>query len=178
VMTAGGVQQHVAHPPPGVLAHRTGLSRVLYGEAWGRLFWSLTLLCGFLVLATTLVSTVDGIIRRWVDVFWTASPHLREVAPEYIKYVYFGVLVAYVTFGLVMLWLNKPAELIKWATLGFNLALGFSCWHTLAINKLLLPRELRPGLFSTLGLVLGGVFFMALFLVTAGNQLGWFQPSH
>ena len=30
-------------------------------------------LCGFLVLAPTMATAADGIVRRWVDVFWTAS---------------------------------------------------------------------------------------------------------
>ena len=137
----------------------------------------MTLLCGFLVLATTLVSTTDGIIRRWVDVFWIASRRLREVDPQFIGHVYFGVLVAYTAFGLAMLWLNKPAELIKWATLGFNFALGFSCWHTLAVNALLLPRELRPGWFMRIALILGGVFFLALGVLTTLNQLGMLQAA-
>ena len=175
VMTAEGVRQHVAQPGPGVLAYESGLSQVLYGEAWGSLFWALTLLCGFLVLATTLVSTTDGIIRRWVDVFWIASRRLREVDPQFIGHVYFGVLVAYTAFGMVMLWLNKPAELIKWATLGFNFALGFSCFHTLAVNAFLLPRALRPGIFPRLMLVLGGLFFLALGVLTTMNQLGLLQ---
>ncbi len=171
VMTAEGVREHVANPGPGVLAYESGLSRILHGEAWGNLFWSLTLLCGFLVLGTTLVSTTDGIIRRWVDVFWTASRHMRAMDPKFIKHVYFTTLVAYGAFVLVMLWLNKPAELIKWATLGYNFALGFSCWHTLFINTLLLPRELRPGLFARASLLLGGLFFMLLFVVTLTNAL-------
>jgi hypothetical protein len=177
VMTAEGVRQHVAQPGPGVLAYETGLSQVLYGQAWGNLFWAMTLLCGFLVLATTLVSTTDGIIRRWVDVFWIASRRLREVDPQFIGHVYFGVLVAYTAFGLAMLWLNKPAELIKWATLGFNFALGFSCWHTLAVNTLLLPRALRPGWFMRIALILGGVFFLALGVLTTLNQLGMLQAA-
>jgi hypothetical protein len=176
VMTAEGVRQHVANPQPGVLAYESGLSSVLYGDAWGNLFWSLTLLCGFLVLGTTLVSTTDGIIRRWVDVFWTASRRMREVDPTYIRHVYFTTLLGYGAFVLVMLWLNKPAELIKWATLGYNFALGFSCWHTLAINRALLPRELRPGWFPSLSLILGGIFFSALATVTLLSTLregGW-----
>jgi hypothetical protein len=177
VMTAEGVRQHVAQPGPGVLAYETGLSQVLYGEAWGNLFWAMTLLCGFLVLATTLVSTTDGIIRRWVDVFWIASRRLREVDPQFIGHVYFGVLVAYTAFGMAMLWLNKPAELIKWATLGFNFALGFSCFHTLAVNALLLPRPLRPGIFPRLILVFGGLFFLALGVLTTLNQLEMLQAA-
>ena len=171
VMTAEGVRQHVANPGPGVLAYETGLSQVLHGEAWGNLFWSLTLLCGFLVLSTTLVSTTDGIIRRWVDVFWTASRRMREVDPKFIRHVYFGTLLAYGSFVLVTLWLNKPAELIKWATLGYNLALGFSCWHTLAINTFLLPRELRPGWFARTTMIVGGLFFMLLFVVTLTSAI-------
>ena len=176
VMTAAGVREHVTNPPPGVLVTEAGLTPWLAGSAWGRVFWALTLLCGFLVLGTTLVSTIDGIIRRWVDVFWTASPHLRAVDPSKIKYVYFSVLICYGCFGLVMLWLNQPASLIKWATLGYNFALGFSAWHTLVINRTLLPRELRPGIVPTLSLLLGGLFFWMLGIVTLLNALreaGW-----
>src|SRR5262249_35162952 len=149
-------------PPPGVLVTEAGLTPYLSGATWGDIFWALTLLCGFLVLSTTLETTIDGIIRRWVDVFWTASPRLREVEPEHIKHVYFFVLVSYAIFGTLMLWLNKPAQLITWATLGYNFALGFSCWHTLVLNRVLLPRALRPGWLPALCLIVGGIFFWVL----------------
>jgi hypothetical protein len=68
-------------------------------------------------------------------------------------------------------WLNKQAELITWATLGYNFALGFSCWHVLAIDRLLLPRELRPGWFATASLIVGGIFFSALGAVTLLSTL-------
>ena len=61
-----------------------------------------------------------------------------------------------------MLWLNTPTMLIKIASLGYNYALGFSCWHTLAVNVILLPRELRPNWLVRIGLVLSGLFFVAL----------------
>jgi hypothetical protein len=176
VMTAEGVREHVTHPPSGVLVTEAGLAPYLSGPRWGNVFWALTLLCGFLVLTTTLITTIDGIIRRWVDVFWTASPRLRAVDPENIRYVYFAVLVSYAAFGVAMLWLNKPSQLITWATLGFNFALGFSCWHTLYLNRVLLPRELRPGLFPALGLIVGGIFFWILGVVAVLDQLrqlGW-----
>jgi hypothetical protein len=171
VMTAEGVRQHVTNPPSGVLVSEAGLTPYLSGPGWGNLFWALTLLCGFLVLTTTLITTIDGLIRRWVDVFWTASPRLREVDPHNIRYVYFGVLATYAVFGVAMLWLNKPAQLITWATLEFNFALGFSCFHTVAINRLLLPRELRPGWFPSLSLIVGGLFFWMLGVVAVMDQL-------
>jgi hypothetical protein len=171
VMAAEGVREHVTNPPSGTLVKEAGLTPFLSGPGWGKLFWALTLLCGFLVLTTTLITTMDGLIRRWVDVFWTASPRLREVDPENIRYVYFGVLMCYAVFGVTMLWLNKPAELIKWATLGFNFALGFSCWHTLVINRVLLPRELRPGVVPSFFLIVGGLFFWMLGVVSVLDQL-------
>ena len=162
VMTAEGVGRQAAHPPADVLASLTGLSATFSGEAWGNLFWGMTLFCGFLVLAPSTSTTIDGFIRRWIDVFWTASGRMRALDPGAIRQVYFGVLLGYFSFGTVMLWLNKPVMLIKIATLAYNYALGFSCWHTLAVNLLLLPRELRPGWLVRLGMVLSGAFFILL----------------
>ncbi len=171
VMTAEGVRQHVTNPPSGVLVTTAGLTPYFAGPTWGKVFWALTLVCGFLVLATCFVSTADGIIRRWVDVFWIASPRLHRIAPENIRYVYFGVLLCYAVFSVITLWFNKPAQLITWATLGYNFALGFSCWHTLVLNRILLPRELRPGPFPSFALIVGGVFFWILGTVAVIDQL-------
>ena len=43
-----------------------------------------------------------------------------------------------------------------------NVALGFSAFHTLAVNRRLLPEALRPNLFMQLGLVACGVFFIGI----------------
>jgi hypothetical protein len=171
VMTAGGVQKHVTSPPPGVLVSEAGLSPYLAGPGWGRFFWGMTLFCGFLVLGTTLVSTIDGIIRRWVDVFWIAIPALHAVDPKNIRYVYFGTLIAYGCFGILTVWIYNPAELIKWATLGYNFAIGFSSWHTVAINHTLLPPKLRPGIVPTISLIAAGVYFWILGTVAVLDAL-------
>jgi hypothetical protein len=166
-LTAVGVGNNVADPPSDVLASTSGLSNIVSGETWGNVFWALTLFCGFLVLAPSMAATADGVLRRWVDVFWTASSRMRKLDPGAIGVVYFRVLIVYASFGLVMLWLNEPTKLLTIATLGYNFALGFSCVHALAINSILLPRELRPGWFVRIGLVLGGLFFTLLATVAA-----------
>jgi len=171
VMTAEGVREHVTSPPAGTLVADAGLSGYLSGPRWGNVFWALTLLCGFLVLGTTLVSTIDGIIRRWVDVFWISSPRLRRVDPRNIRYVYFGVLICYSIFGIIMLWFFNPKQLIDWATLGYNFAIGFSCWHTLVLNRILLPKPLRPGIVPSISLITGGIFFWILGVVTVLAKL-------
>ncbi len=171
-MTANGVQEQVANPPDNVLVSALGLDGVLSGTAVGKIFWALTLFCGFVVLAPSMAATIDGFIRRWVDVFWTASAKLREMDPSFIRHVYFRVLVAYGVFGFIMLWINAPSTLIKISTIGYNFALGFSCLHTLVLNLILLPRELRPGWFPRIGLVLAGLFFFTLGSVAAYHEIG------
>jgi len=151
-MTADGVRSHVSD---------------LWGPLAGATFWYLTLVCGFLVLAPTASSSADGVIRRWVDVCWTSSPMLRSWDPKNIKLLYFGVLAIYTIFGLLMLMVGKPLGLLTVATNIMNFALGFSCWHVLVVNHLLLPRELRGSWFVRLGLFFAGVFFFTLAIVTA-----------
>jgi hypothetical protein len=141
-------------------------------EFLGPLFWFMTLFCGFLVLAPSMSTSADGFIRRWVDVFWTSSRKLQKVDPKNIRYVYFAVLVVYVVFGMIMLSLEQPTTLLTIATTIFNFALGISCWHTLAVNTILLPERLRPNWFVRISLALTGAFFLFVATVAALQKVG------
>ncbi|MEZ6072107.1 MAG: hypothetical protein R3C10_18080 [Pirellulales bacterium] len=92
---------------------------------------------------------------------WTASPRLRKWAPEDIGKLYFTVLVSWAAFGAIMLPLN-PQALLHIATMIMNFALGFSCWHALAVNVILLPRELRPNWIIRITLASASAFFTAM----------------
>ncbi len=131
------------------------------GDGLGAFCWFMTIFCGFLVLAPTMSSSADGIIRRWVDAFWTSSAKLRAMDPKHIKVVYLRVLVCYAVFGCFALSLD-PGKLIQYATMFFNVALGISCWHTVAINTTLLPKPLRPHLLIRALMILAGVYFFLL----------------
>jgi hypothetical protein len=145
--------------------------RAAAGPQWGQAFWLMTLFCGFLVLAPNVTQTADGVLRRWVEVCWTALPRLRAWDPRRIRGLYFGALCCYVAFGLVSLTLWNPVQLLRWAGNIYNYALGFSCWHVLAVNVVLLPRELRPNWFMRIGLVAGGAFFTALAIISTTKLL-------
>jgi hypothetical protein len=149
-----------------------GVARAV-GGGLGPLFWYLTIFCGFLVLAPSAVTTADGVLRRWVDVLWTASPALRRLEPHRIRNVYFATLLAYACFGLISLWMGRPEKLLLWATTIYNFALGFSCWHVLAVNLILLPKEIRPGWGIRIALVLSGMFFFALGTVVTLRNFGY-----
>jgi hypothetical protein len=142
------------------------------GPHLGPYFWFMTLFCGFLVLAPAAVTTFDGALRRWVDLCWTAVPFVRRWESHRIRWLYFGAVCGYTVFGLIALTLWNPKELLQWATNIYNAALGFSCFQVLAVNTILLPRELRPNWFMRVGLLIGGVFFTTLFIITTLHLLG------
>jgi hypothetical protein len=124
------------------------------------IFWWLTLLCGFMVLTPSQISTIDGVIRRWTDIIWTGIPAVQKMGGNQVKYVYYGLLSAYAVFGMVVLIvLPKPLVLVKIASILYNYALGFSALHTLVLNCTMMPRELRPGWALRVGLFVAFVFF-------------------
>ncbi len=141
------------------------------GGSWAPVFWFMTLFCGFLVLFTAMVATADGVLRRWIDVLWTASRRLQTWDTRDIGRLYFRVLCGYAIMGIVMLWCVEGDRLLVISTNIYNYALGFSCFHALAVNTLLLPREVRPNWFVRAGLVFAGLFFTFIAALTTYGQL-------
>ena len=151
----------------------TAVANAWQSEALGGLFWYLTMFCGLIILWPSTATTADGVLRRWVDVFWTGSPRLRKLKTDSIAWVYFGVLCAYTVFGMITLSFGRPTLLLVIAATIYNYALGISCFHVLAINLILLPKELRPNWFLRIGLLLSGCFFLLLAIVTTLKELGY-----
>ena len=140
--------------------------------ALGNAFWFMTVFCGFLVLAPSMSTSADGVIRRWVDVFWTTSDRLRAMPPGAIKAVYFRVLIVYALLGLVTLVSIKPATLLMIAAAIYNYALGISCLHTLYVNRSLLPSQLQARTSMQIALFMTGLFFLFIGCVSTLKQLG------
>ncbi len=132
---------------------------------FGPLLWTLTLLCGFLVLAPGQVSVNDQISRRWTDIIWTASKRAKRMKGNQVKYIYYGIMTVYGIWGLVMLTLFDPLDLAKFGAVIGTIALGSTSLLALYANRTLLPKEMRPGWFLQLGVVGCGLFFLSLSIV-------------
>jgi hypothetical protein len=126
------------------------------------LFWILTLLCGFLVLAPGQVSVGDQIARRWTDMIWTASPRIKSLGKGEVRYLYYGILLAYGAWGLFVLWLLPALQIAKIGAVLGNVALGVSSLQALYVNQRLLPDALRPNFAMQLGVALCGLFFLGI----------------
>ena len=141
------------------------------GQVWGPFFGFMTLFCGFLVLGVSVGPAADLSLRRWTDLVWTASKRMRKLDPTSIRYVYFALLCVWMVVNLTMLFVGAPETLMVGAGMLANFGLGISCFHSLAVNHVLLPRELRPGWFATVGLVTAGLFFLSVAAITTMIKL-------
>lgn len=138
--------------------------------AYGSVLWSTTLFIGFLILAPGQIVAGDQIARRWTDVAWVSSPRLQHMQGNQVKYVYYGILMGYCLWGLMVLQLN-PRQILVIAGVLMNIALAFAALHTLYVNRTLLPRELRPNLLMQLGTLGCGVFYLGVSGIVIANLL-------
>ena len=139
----------------------------------GEVFWFLTLLCGFIVLGVGFIQTLDGIVRRWTDVLWSASGRLRAREGREVKNIYYIVLLLYCLWGLIALRLTpNPLMLAIVSSVLGNIGLGTSALHTLFIQRRLMPRQLRSPWYFQLGLVGAFLFFLGISAIALNQHVG------
>jgi hypothetical protein len=129
---------------------------------FARAVWSLTLFISFLTLAPCAVYSGDLLARHWTDILWATSPAVKKLGGNQVKYLYYALLAVYAVWGSITLAVLSPLQIAKVGAVLGNVALGFSAFHTLYVNRLLLPRELRPNAAMQLGLIGCGAFFFAI----------------
>ncbi len=126
------------------------------------LLWPLTLICSFMILAPGAIFSGEAIARRWTDIIWTTSARAQKLEGNQVKYIYYSILSLYAAWGLVALALFDPLQLAKIGAVLGNVALGFTSFHTLIVNRTLLPKPLRPGWFMQAGLIASGIFSLGI----------------
>jgi hypothetical protein len=127
--------------------------------------WIAALFTGLMVMLPSQMSVVDDFSRRWTDAIWSASRHAREkLRPDQVKFIYYAILGGYVLWSFICVFLfSKAPKLMTDFIANFNnLALGLTSFQLLWINHTLLPRELRPRWYQTLGVASCGVFYLGL----------------
>ena len=96
---------------------------------------------------------------------WTTSSTARRLQGNRVKYIYYGILALYAVWGVIWLSLFEPLTLaIIGAVLG-NVALSFTAFHALYVNRTLLPAQVKPNWCMQAGLFTCGAFFLALSLI-------------
>jgi hypothetical protein len=123
----------------------------------GRIFWYLTLFCGLGVLFSTQLGIVDGLPRAITDTLWSASPAFRRRFD--VRVIYYGVVASFAIWGCIALNLARPLTLIIIGANAAAVIFVVEAVHTLIVNRLFLPSELRPALWREACLVLCALFY-------------------
>ena len=127
-----------------------------------RMLWTMTLLCGFLVLAPGQISVGDQISRRWTDIIWMSNPRAQRMSGTKVKYVYYSILATYAVFGFTVLCLFPTLSIAKYGAGIGNIALGISCLQALSANRCLMPKALQPHWLLQGGVVCCALFFFGI----------------
>ena len=145
---------------------RNGLESPMLSQS----FWILTLIVGLFVLLPSQLAIVEDFARRWTDIFWSGSRHMREkFADHQIKSVYYCFLFVYIVWTYACAWAfntwGSPKLMFLVIANFNNLALGLTAFVVLANNLRFLPKELRPGWGARLGMSFCGIFYLGLALL-------------
>jgi hypothetical protein len=132
-----------------------------------KLLWVMALLAGMAVMLPSQMSIVDDFSRRWTDGIWTANRRVRETfRPGQVKWIYYAILGSYVLWSFVCAYLfstygTPKLMVIVIANLN-NVAIGITAIQLLWINHTLLPREIKPRWYQSLGVAACAAFYLGL----------------
>jgi hypothetical protein len=136
----------------------------------GALLGGIIAFLGAWILFKTQLDNLDGMVRAITDILWTGSRRVRAWRGGDVRAVYYSVLAAVVTWGIIALRLAQPIFLLK---LGANVAAFVfivASLHLLYVNTRLLPPHVRPPLWrraALIGMALFYGFFVVLSVLSA-----------
>lgn len=138
----------------------------------GPIFWYITSLCGFWVLFSTQLGVVDGVPRATTDVLWSGSPAIRRWRGGDPRAIYYLSLAAFALWGAIALNLAQPLTLVLISANMGGVVMVFLSFHTIVVNRTLLPRELRPPLWREIALVVTGLFYLTFVVLAFAGAIG------
>ena len=79
----------------------------------------------------------------WTDLIWVTNKSAQRLQGNQVKYIYYGIPVAYGFWGLFSLAYLDPLQLAKLGAGLGNAVLAVTAFHTLYANRVFLPSPLR-----------------------------------
>lgn len=140
------------------LAVATALADAMSAQS-GPLIGFLVAMMGVWMLFKSQLDILEGTVRAVTDILWTGSDSVRRWAKGEVRLVYYSVLAAVVTWGLIALGLAQPIILLQ---LGANVAgvvFVISAPHILYVNMKFLPKELQPPVWRRVALIAMALFY-------------------
>ncbi|HET7874861.1 MAG TPA: hypothetical protein VFN71_04995, partial [Methylomirabilota bacterium] len=111
------------------------------------------------IFFSTQLGIIEGFARSVTDILWAGGAARRAGGAARL---YYAVLGVFTLTGCVAMTAGDPLTLIL---IGANVAafnLAVLAFHTIWLNRILLPPELRPDLWREAVVAFCGLFFLAL----------------
>jgi hypothetical protein len=94
------------------LAIATALADAMSAQS-GAVVGFLVAMMGVWMLFKTQLDILDGTVRAVTDILWTGSARVRHWAGGEVRIVYYSILAAVVTWGLIALLMAQPIILLE-----------------------------------------------------------------
>jgi hypothetical protein len=129
-------------------------------------FWFLTLFNGFWLLFKTQLGNTDILVRTITDAVWMSSKRARD-NQRGIRAIYYGILITFSLWGIVVLRSASPFQLFKILANMAGIVLLIAGVQIFFVNRRFLPRTIRPSWWREAGLLGCSAFyaFFAYFVV-------------
>ncbi len=137
---------------------------------YGAMLWLPALLTALWIFFSTQVGMVEGFARHVTEMLWTGGMRLGTAGPGRL---YYPVLGLFVVAGCLAMRVAEPLTLIVISANVAALNFAVLSFHTLRLNRALLPEALRAPRWREAVVALGGLGFAGLALLAAAAQLGW-----
>jgi hypothetical protein len=134
-------------------------------------FWYLALLNAFWILFSTHLGNTDVMVRTVTDIWWVASPKVREKSKGKISRLYYTILAVVTAWSCFAILSGEAMSLFKFLGFIANLVLAIAALQILIVNTTLLPKELRPSWFRRAALIGCVVFYGVFFVLMATGEI-------
>ena len=132
-------------------------------------FWALALINGFWILFSTQLGNMDCLTRVVFDTLWSGWPRMRRFASSRI---YAGLLMIFTAWGVFALAKGESVlSLFKVLGLLASPILAVGAFQILRVNTRFLPKEIQPPLWRRICLVLCGLVYGLLAIVSISSEI-------
>lgn len=142
----------------GGLGATASLAQAMAGAA-GPALGTVVAVMAVWILFKTQLDQMEGLTRAITDILWTGSSRLRAWRGGDVRVVYYGVMVAGVSWGAVALKLAQPFVLLQITANMAGVVFVIGALHLLYINCTFLPVEVRPPLWRRIALLTFAAFY-------------------
>jgi cytochrome b561 len=110
-------------------------------------------------------------VRVVTDIWWVASPKVREKAKGQISRLYYTILALVTAWSCFAVLSGEAMALFKFLGFIANLVLAVSALQILIVNTTLLPKELRPSWIRRAALLGCVLFYSVFFILMATGEI-------